>query len=150
MIFNGARSSGVNFGTWKIKLLGPDKLGWNDLIAAFWNFVEWVLSHVLKHAFQTNSNELWHGRVTAARHTSAEWYLFGGCNVLVVTTFKTGLLLFPLHFIVITRTWWVRQHLLCLSDPMAMARAQELQEWVGNGKWSWWCHTHFCNGRFTC
>jgi hypothetical protein len=44
--------------------------------------------------------------------TSAEWYLFGGCNVLVVTTFRTGLLLFPLLFIVITRTWWVRQHLL--------------------------------------
>jgi hypothetical protein len=32
---------------------------------------------------------------------------------------------------------------------MAMARAQELQEWDWeNGKWSWWCHTHFCNGRF--
>jgi hypothetical protein len=43
--------------------------------------------------------------VTAGRHTSAEWYLFGGCNVLVVTTFRTGLLLFPLLFIVITRTW---------------------------------------------
>jgi hypothetical protein len=76
------------------------------------------------------SNELWRGRVMATRHTSAEWYLFGGCNVLVVTTFRTGLLLFPLLFIVIIRTWWVRQHLLCLSDPMAMARAQELQEWV--------------------
>jgi hypothetical protein len=42
--------------------------------------------------------------VMAARHTSAEWYLFGGCNVLVVTTFRTGLLLFPLLFIVIMRT----------------------------------------------
>jgi hypothetical protein len=30
---------------------------------------------------------------------------FGGCNVLVVTTFRTGLLLFPLFFIVITMTW---------------------------------------------
>jgi hypothetical protein len=37
--------------------------------------------------------------VAAARHTSAEWYLFGGgCNVLVVTTFRTGLLLFPFAF----------------------------------------------------
>jgi hypothetical protein len=33
------------------------------------------------------SNELWRGRVTAGRHMSVEWYLFGGCNVLVVTTF---------------------------------------------------------------
>jgi hypothetical protein len=41
----------------------------------------------------------------AGRHTSAEWYLFRGCNVLVVTTFRTGLLLFPLLFIDITRTW---------------------------------------------
>jgi hypothetical protein len=29
---------------------------------------------------------------------SAEWYLFGGCNVLVVTTFRTGLLLFSFAF----------------------------------------------------
>jgi hypothetical protein len=42
--------------------------------------------------------------VTAARHTSVEWYLFSGCKVLVVTTFRIGLLLFPLLFIVITRT----------------------------------------------
>jgi hypothetical protein len=34
--------------------------------------------------------------VMAGRHTLAEWYLFGGCNVLVGTTFTTGLLLFPL------------------------------------------------------
>jgi hypothetical protein len=33
---------------------------------------------------------------------------------------------------------------------MAMARAQELQEWDWEiGKWSWWCHTHFCNDQFT-
>jgi hypothetical protein len=50
-------------------------------------------------------NELRRGRVTADRHTSAEWYLFGGCNVLVVTTFRIGLLLFPLLFIAITMTW---------------------------------------------
>ena len=43
----------------------------------------------------------------ADRHTSVEWYLFdlfGGCNVLVVTTFRTGLLLFPLLFIAIMMT----------------------------------------------
>jgi hypothetical protein len=33
------------------------------------------------------TNELWRGRVTADSHTSAEWYLYGGCNVMVVTTF---------------------------------------------------------------
>jgi hypothetical protein len=49
-------------------------------------------------------NELGHGHVMVDRHTSAEWYLFGGCNVLVVTTFRTGLLLFPLLFIAITMT----------------------------------------------
>jgi hypothetical protein len=62
-------------------------------------------------------NELWRGHVTAPRHMSAEWYLFGGCNVLVVTTFRTGLLLFPLLFIVIIRTWRVRQHLLFFIRP---------------------------------
>jgi hypothetical protein len=36
--------------------------------------------------------------VTAGRHTSAEWYLFGGCNVLVVTTFRIGLLLLSFVF----------------------------------------------------
>jgi hypothetical protein len=82
------------------------------------------------------TNELWRGHVMAVRYTSVEWYLFGGCNILLVTTFRTSLLLFPLFFIVITTTWWVQQHLLCLSDPKAMARAQELQEWdweMGNG-----------------
>ncbi len=49
--------------------------------------------------------------------------------VWVDTTFRTGLLLFPLLFIAITMTPGVRQHLLCLSDPKAMARAQKLQEW---------------------
>jgi hypothetical protein len=75
-------------------------------------------------------NELWLGRVTAARHTSAEWYLFGGCNVLVVTTFRTGLLLFPLLFIVITRTWWVQQHLLWRSENYAL-RASERTDHTG-------------------
>jgi hypothetical protein len=79
----------------------------------------------------------------ADRHTSAEWYLYGGCNVMVVTTFRIGLLLFPLLFIAITMTRRVRQDLLCLSDPKAMARAQELQKWFWkNGKWSWWRLTH--------
>jgi hypothetical protein len=50
-------------------------------------------------------NELRCGRVMADRHTSAEWYLFGGCNILVVTTFRIGLLLFPLLFMAITTTW---------------------------------------------
>jgi hypothetical protein len=82
-----------------------------------------VFYHVKLYVYEyTNNlrgpNELWRGRVTAARHTSAEWYLFGGCNVLVVTTFRTGLLLFPLLFIVITRTWWVRQHLLWMIGSM--------------------------------
>jgi hypothetical protein len=49
-------------------------------------------------------NELQYGRVMADRHTSAEWYLFGGCNVLVVPSFRIGLLLFPLLFIAITMT----------------------------------------------
>jgi hypothetical protein len=41
----------------------------------------------------------------------------------------TGLLLFPLLFVIaIMMTWWVQQHLLCLSDLEAMARAQDLQE----------------------
>jgi hypothetical protein len=80
-----------------------------------------VFYHVKLYVYRyTNNlrgpNELWRGRVTAGRHTSGEWYLFGGCNVLVVTTFRTDLLLFPLLFIVITRTWWVRQHLLCMSQ----------------------------------
>jgi hypothetical protein len=38
----------------------------------------------------------------------------------------------------------------CLSDPMAMARAQELQEWdweMENGHGG---ATHFCNGRLAC
>jgi hypothetical protein len=44
------------------------------------------------------------GCVMADRHTSAEWYHFSGCNVMVVTTFRIGLLLFPLLFIAITTT----------------------------------------------
>jgi hypothetical protein len=51
------------------------------------------------------SNELRCGCVMADRHTSAEWYLFSGCNVLVVTTFRIGSLLFPLLFTAIMMTW---------------------------------------------
>jgi hypothetical protein len=67
----------------------------------------WVFNQASPSAVKllTKSNELRRGRVTADRHTSAEWYLFGGCNVLVVTTFRTGILLFPLLFIAIMMTW---------------------------------------------
>jgi hypothetical protein len=83
-------------------------------------------------------NELWRGHVTAARHTSAEWYLFGGFNVLVVTTFRTGLLLFPLLFIVITRTWWVWHHLL-FSRQLTSAtwKISFLQHFLRVRYWYW-------------
>jgi hypothetical protein len=63
--------------------------------------------HVYKYTNNLRGlNELQCGRVMADRHTSAEWCLFGGCNILVVTTFRIGLLLlFPLLFIAITMTW---------------------------------------------
>jgi hypothetical protein len=37
------------------------------------------------------SNELQCSRVMADRHMSAEWYLFGGCNILVVATFRIAI-----------------------------------------------------------
>jgi hypothetical protein len=49
-------------------------------------------------------NELGCGRVMVDRHMSAEWYLFSGCNIMVVTTFRIGLLLFAVLFIAITMT----------------------------------------------
>jgi hypothetical protein len=64
-------------------------------------------------------NELLRGNVMAVRCTSAEWYLLVVAIVWVHTTFRTGYYDNSVSKAAFT----------CLSDPMAMARAQEMQEW---------------------
>jgi hypothetical protein len=69
-----------------------------------------VFYHVKLYVYEyTNNlrglNELQHGRVMAHRQMSAEWCILVVTVIWVVTTFRSGLLLFLLLFITITMTW---------------------------------------------